>query len=112
LGSALPASLEDDKSETIDTGLELEVVEYPPDDILLIDRARSRSVMRARSALCDLTKKCCSLALRGLDCVGWFVKTSSSLLADVLALARRKGSFKENRRSKEVGVISGVGRPA
>jgi hypothetical protein len=105
LGSPLllPTSLVD-ILETTECGLELPPLEleYPLDSLRLTDKARSKSVILARSALWDLKRKCCSLVLRGRDWVGGDGKNPSSpVLTD---------SVLEDRRGK-VGVISGVGRP-
>ena len=86
----------------------------PDDSRLLIDKALSRSVILAKSALCDLKRKCCSLALRGLVCDEEAGKNWSSSLRPLELVAEESpliDSLVEYRRVK-VGVISGVGRPA
>jgi hypothetical protein len=60
------------------------------------ERARSRSVIRARRALWDLNKKCCSLADRGREC-----GKSSSVPEEL----------KPEYLRSEVGVKSGVNNP-
>jgi len=106
-------SLEDEeKFDETDIGLELPPFEYPPpDSLLLTDSARSRSVIRAKSALCDLKRKCCSLVLRGLDWVGGLLGKNSSP-PSALGLLRDCRESVFEFRLIEVGVISGVGSPA
>jgi hypothetical protein len=113
-----PPSLEQVKFDAVDIGLEEPPFEFhPPDSRLRIDddKALSKSVIRAKSALCDLKRKCCSLVLRGRDWVGGAGKNSSSTVAEELMLPNDRESdaleLMEYRRPN-VGVISGVGRPA
>jgi hypothetical protein len=76
------------------------------------DNAFSRSVILAKRAWWDLKRKCCSLVLKGRDrgCVGGIRIASSSDISALLEIEREDPE--EGKRRPNVGVISGVGRPA